>query len=456
MYTWKKHFFPGLFYLLILQFLLSFSFGDEAMGAELKPIRVVTPNGMTLLVVAQHSLPIVSVEVLVQSGSLYDPAGKPGLSNLTAGLLDEGTAGRSALEITDALAAVGARLSVRASYDYVTAGLRVLKKDVETGFDLLSDILVHPVFDSSEFKRVRTIILGEIQAEKDQPHAIARQAFRKITFGSHPYYHPVKGFEESLPEIKQADLVSFHRKHYRPNNAIISIVGDVTLQEAEVLVQKYFGKWKKGTLDPPKIEPAHALRSKKVRKIEKDLSQATVILGHVGIKRTNPDYYAVRVMNYILGGGGFSSRMMREIRDNQGLVYSIYSSFSGNQDPGPFSVTFQTENGNARKAIEGILLEINRIREEDVSKEELSEAKAYLVGSFPLRMDTTRKVASLLPQIEFHNLGLHYLKEYAELINRVTVNDVRRVAKKYLHPDHYALVLVGRQKEIGLEGSIEQ
>jgi zinc protease len=449
----KKRFFPGLFLLLILQSFLSFSFQDEAIGAELKPIRVVTPNGMTLLIVEQHSLPIVSVEVLVRSGSLYDPSGKAGLANLTAGLLDEGTARRSAVEITDAVAVIGAGLSVRASYDYVTTGLRVLKKDVETGFDLLSDILIHPVFDASEFKRVRNIILGEIQAEKDQPHAIARQAFRQITFGRHPYYHPVKGFEESLSEIQRADLASFHHQYYRPNNAIVSIVGDVTPQEAEALVHKYFGKWEKMTVALPEIEPSKPLQSKNIIKIEKDLSQATVILGHVGIKRSNADYYAVRVMNYILGGGGFSSRLMSEIRDNQGLVYSIYSSFSGNQDPGPFSVTFQTENGNARKAIGGILLEINRIREEDVSKKELSEAKAYLVGSFPLRIDTTRKVASLLPQIEFHNLGLHYLKEYKKLINRVTVADIRRVAKKYLHPDKYALVLVGRQKEIGLEGS---
>lgn len=456
MHTWKKRRFAGLFLILSLHSFLSLSFLHEAIGAELKPIRVVTPNGMTLLIVAQPSLPIVSVEVLVRSGSIYDPIGKAGLANLTAGLLDEGTAGRSAVEITDAFAAVGARLSVRASYDYVTTGLRVLKKDVETGFDLLSEILIHPVFDANEFKRVRSIILGEILAEKDQPHAIARQAFRQMAFGTHPYHHPVKGVEESLPGIKRADLVSFHHQYYRPNNAIISIVGDVTPQEAEALVQKYFGKWEKGEVPSPKIEPPKPLRSKKVREIDKDLSQATVILGHVGIKRTNPDYYAVLVMNYILGGGGFSSRLMSEIRDNQGLVYSIYSRFSGNQDPGPFSVTFQTENGNARKAIEGVLLEINRIRKEDVSKKELSEAKAYLVGSFPLRIDTTRKVASLLPEIEFHKLGLHYFNEYAGLLNRVTVGDVRRVARKYLHPDKYALVLVGRQKEIGLEGSAQK
>ncbi len=451
MQPWKKYSPAGLFFILVFYSFLSLSFPHESFRAELKPIRVVTPNGMTLLVVTQHSLPIVSVEVLVRSGSIYDPTAQAGLANLTAGLLDEGTAGRSAVEISDAIAAVGARLSVRTSYDYVTTGLRVLKKDVETGFDLLSDILIHPVFDVKEVKRVRTIILGEILAEKDQPHAIARQAFREITFGSHPYHHPVKGFKESLHEIKQSNLVAFHRKYYRPNNAIISSVGDVTVQEAETLVKKYFGKWEKGTVPSLEFKPSKPLRSKKIRKIEKNLSQATVILGHVGIKRSNDDYYAVRVMNYILGGGGFSSRLMSEIRDNQGLVYSIYSRFSGNQDPGPFSVTFQTENGNAPKAIEGVLSEINQIREKDVSKKELSEAKAYMVGSFPLRIDTTRKVASLLPQIEFHNLGLHYLKEYAELINRVTVADVRRVAKKYLHPDQYVLVLVGKQKEIRLE-----
>ncbi|MFQ5579118.1 MAG: M16 family metallopeptidase [Nitrospiria bacterium] len=451
MRTLKKHLYSGVFFILILQSFLFFSFRQEAIGAEMKPIRVVMPNGLTLLIVEQHSLPIVSVEVLVRSGSIYDPTGKSGLANLTAGLLDEGTAGRSAVEITDAVAGIGARLSVHASYDYVTTGLRVLKKDVEAGFELLSDILIHPAFDGKEVDRVRSMILGEILSEKDQPYAIARQAFRQMTFGSHPYHQSVKGSEESLSEITRTDLATFHQQYYRPNNAIISVVGDVTPQEAEALVQKFFGRWEKEAIAPLEVEPTPALRSKKVSKIDKDLSQATVMLGHVGIKRSNPDFYAVRVMNYILGGGGFSSRLMAEIRDNQGLVYSVYSRFSGNQAPGPFSVTFQTENRNARKAIEGVLLEINRIRDKEVSEKELAEAKAYLVGSFPLRIDTTRKVASLLPQIEFHKLGLDYFKAHAELLNRVTVADVRRVAKKYLHPDHYALVLVGRQKDIGLK-----
>lgn len=430
-----------------LLFLLLFIFPGGAAAAEIKPKRIVTENGMTVLLVEQHSLPIVSMEALIDAGAIYDPNEKAGLATLTASLLEEGTKKRSAPQISDAVDFIGANLSASADQDFMTADLKVLKKDAEAGADLLSDILINPVFDPKEVERVRNNLLGGLLAEKDQPQVIAERAFRNIIFGSHPYHNPVNGREETVPKISREEIVAFHRDFYRPNNMILSIVGDLSEKEAMALVAKYFGKWEKRPVPFPKIAPPSPFGTKKIELIEKELAQATVALGHVGIERSNPDYYAVLVMNYILGGGGFSSRMLSDIRDNRGLVYSIYSRFDANRQPGDFKVSLQTKSGSANEAIDGVLQEIKKIRSAPVTDAEISEAKAYLVGSFPLRLDTTGKLAGLLSAVEFYRLGLDYLKKYPDYINKVTKEDVLRVAQKYLHPDQYALVVVGNQNE---------
>ncbi len=422
-------------------------FSSAAAAAEIKPKRIVTENGITLLLVEQHSLPLVSVEALIDAGAIYDPNEKAGLAALTASLLEEGTKKRSAPQISEAVDFIGANLSASADEDFMTADLKVVKKDAEAGLDLLSDILINPIFDPKEVERVRNNLLGALIAEKDQPQVIAERAFRNIIFGNHPYHHPVNGREETVPKITREEIAAFHRDFYRPNNMILSIVGDLSEKEATDLVKKYFGKWEKRPVPFPKINPPSPFGTKKVELIEKELAQATVVLGHVGIERSNPDYYAVTVMNYILGGGGFSSRMLSDIRDNRGLVYSIYSRFDAKRQPGHFAVSLQTKSGSANEAIEGVLQEIKKIRSAPVTDDEISEAKAYLVGSFPLRLDTTGKLAGLLSAVEFYRLGLDYLKKYPEYVNKVTKEDVLRVAQKYLHPDAYALVVVGNQNE---------
>ncbi len=422
-------------------------------AAALKPSRFVTKNGMTLLVIPQPSLPIVSVQVLVRAGAVLDPEAKAGLANMTASLLEEGTLSRSATEISEAVDFIGADFGASASKDYSTVELRVLKKDIETGFDVLSDVLMHPRFDEKEVARVQKQVLGGIQAEQDQPGAIAMRAFQEAVYRSHPYRHAVVGHETSVPNITRADLVAFHEQYYRPNNTIIAVVGDVTEASAQKIVETYFGKWRPGKTTFPKVNLLPPLENKVLKRIDKDLTQATVMLGHPGIHRANPDYYAVLVMNYILGGGGFSSRLMADIRDDRGLVYSIHSRFSTNALPGDFSVSFQTKSGSTQEAITGVLQEMVSMQKTPVTEVELSEAKAYLAGSFPLRIDTTDKVATLLTAIEFYGLGLDYFETYAKTIHGVSQADVLRAAKKYLDPAHYALVVVGKQAEIDLEKS---
>ncbi len=438
-----------LFLLAILIFPLSST--ENLLAADLTPVRFETDNGMDVLTLEQNSLPIVTIQVLVKAGSVLDPKGKTGLANMTLALLEAGTETRTAMEISEATDFIGATLRTRASQDYVMLQLRLLKKDINAGMALLSDILINPAFIPEEIARIQKQITGNILAQQDQPGAIARIAFQEMVYASHPYRSPVIGREKSIASMTQRDLITFHQIYYRPNNTIVAIVGDIGEGETKDLIEKYFGNWEKQASSLPVIEAAEPIWQTELRTIEKDLSQATVILGHIGINRANPDFYAIHVMNYILGGGGFSSRMMSDVRDNKGLVYSIYSYFSTRHFPGAFAVSFQTKNSSVNEAIEAVLREINQMRNAAVTEEELSEAKAYLSGVFPLKIDTGKKLASLLAEIAFHNLGLDYFNNYQEQIMRVTREDVFHVAMKYLHPDRYAIVVIGKQDAIALK-----
>ena len=412
-------------------------------AAELNPVRFMMPNGLTVLVLEQHSLPIVQIHALIKAGSAHDPADMAGLANLTASLLDEGTVNRSAKQIAEQIEFVGGMLTARASQDFTTASTRVLKKDTELGFELLADILLHPIFPEAELDRVKSQLLGEILSEKDDPGQVAAKAFDELVFEGHPYRWPINGTDETLPKIKRHDVQQFFMHEYIPNQTILVIVGDLTVDQARALVSKRFGSWKRGDGGSRSAGTPHGIEKPIVRLIEKDLTQATVLVGHVGISRANPDYYAVTVMNYILGAGGFSSRLMETIRDNQGLAYSVGSHFEANLMPGAFHVSLQTRNEAANQAITGVLTELNRIREAPVTEQELTDAKAYLIGSFPLRLDTISKLAEVLGLVEFYGLGLDYFSRYPKLIEQVSKEDVLRVAKQYLHPNRYALVVVG-------------
>ena len=374
-------------------------------ASDIVPTKFVTPNGMTVLVLEQRFLPIVEVHALVRSGSAQDPPEKSGLANLVASLLDEGTTSRSSKQLAEQIDFVGGALEVKASEDFTSASVRVLKKDVELGFTLLADILQHPAFHKPEFERIRSQILGEMASDNDDPGHVAMKAFNQLVFHGHPYRWPLNGTEESLSKITHADVVGFYSREYTPNQVILTVVGDESTDQVTGLTQTHFGSWKKSPTPPRNVKHAPPVEKKTVQLIEKDLTQSNVILGHGGISRNNPDFYAVTVMNYILGAGGFSSRLMDSIRDKQGLVYGIMSHFDARLMPGSFWVNFQTRTEATNQAIQGVLSEMKNIRETPVTDQELSEAKSFLIGSFPLRLDSTAKLAQVLAQVEFYGLG---------------------------------------------------
>jgi zinc protease len=333
--------------------------------------------------------------------------------------------------------------------------LSVLKKDIHLGFDLLSDVLLNPSFPEDELDKKRERVKGRLKAQEEDPRFVASKEFKKSVFGSHPYGRLVAGSDKTLDKITRSDLVEFHKTFYTSNNAIMSVVGDVTANEVKNLLERYFLEWESGELKEfPSLEPATG-KKKEMIIIDKELTQANIVLGHVGIRRDNPDYYAVSVMNYILGGGGFASRLMQNIREEKGLVYDIHSIFSADKYSGSFQVVLQTKNESANTAIEEILEEMIMITKQPVSDEELSDAQAFLTGSFPMRIETSSRIATFLVAVEFYELGIDYIDKYREYINSVTKDDVLRVAKKYLDAKNVVLVVVANQQEAALKKKFE-
>lgn len=433
------------FCILILLLLLT-----DAHALEIK--KQTLANGLTVLHAERHSLPIVMITLLIKTSPLNEPEDKAGIAYLTAKMLTEGTTKRKSSEISEEIEFIGASLDASIGSDYTTISLSILKKDIERGFDLLGDIILNPSFPEDELRRKKEIIKGSLRQSEEDPSFVASRAFIKEVFHHHPYGRLVNGSIESIDNIKRDDIVEFYKKHYMPDNAILSVVGDITAEELNSLIKKYLGQWKPEVGVPGRSQElkVSAQKGPKIVIINKDITQANIILGHLGIARDNPDYYAVSVMNYILGGGGFASRLMKVIRDDMGLTYSIYSSFSANKQPGQFEVEVQTKNESAGIVIKEILKQINRMRAELVTDNELEDAKSYLTGSFPRRLETSRRIADFLAAVEFYNLGDDYIERYPDYINRITKEDILRVARRYLDPENYVLVVVGNKEKLRL------
>ncbi len=422
-------------------------------GARAMEVKKYTgPNGLLVVQVEQHSLPIVMATLLIKASPLDEQPDKAGVANLTSKMLTEGTVQKSAAELNEDIEFLGASLETATNYDYTTVSLSVLKKDIDTGFALFSDVVLNPAFKEDDLKRKKDLVLGAFKQKEEEPSFVAKKAFLQGVFGTHAYGRPVEGDEATVKGLNREDVAHFYHMHYLPGNAVLCVVGDLTTGELDALIKKYFSPWQghaaQHAVSPHKEKTTIGITGVKRVLINRAISQANIILGHKGIARDNPDYYAVTVMNYILGGGGFASRLMKVEREEMGLTYNIRSSFAANKEPGQFEVEVQTKNESGGTVVEETLGQIRKIRSGPVSDQELADAKAYLTGSFPLRLETSRRVADFLAAVQFYGLGDDYIRKYPAYINSVTKEEVLRVANKYLNTENYVLVIVGNQKEI--------
>jgi zinc protease len=429
---------------------------SDACALMLQAERSVHESGMVIIHSFRDKLPVVRINILIKAGSVDDPLGKAGLASFTAAILDEGTKKRTSQEISEEIEFVGGSLSAGADVDYTALRLSVLKKDIDTGFGLLADILLNPAFRSKDFKRQRELYLGRIRQEEEDPSNLAWKAFIRALYPGHPYGQEVHGNAQSIRSLTRREVSAFHKTHFTPGNAVLVAVGDISREELDSLVSKYLGAWlerAKGTASKSENAafPEFPSVDGKLVLTERDVTQASLVMGHAGVPRSHPDYYAIQVMNYILGGGGFSSRLMDRVREDLGLAYGIYSGFVAYMDGGYFFVEVQTKNSAARQVLDEIRKAMSLMREQGATEAELADAKAYLTGSLPRRMNTTSKTASLLGAAELYDLGLDYPEKYMEAVNAVSLEDVLRVAQERLNPDALVVAATARLKEANLD-----
>lgn len=421
--------------------LLLLAFPAHAAGPLAE--REILPNRAVLLVAERPAIPIVVLRVSVPAGSVHDPADGLGLANLTATLLTRGTTRRSGPELDRAIEFVGGSLEAGAGRDGATVTLSVLKKDLSLGLDLLAEVLQQPVFPPDELARKVADIQGALRRSEQSPETLAGRALGPMIFPGHPYGRPSAGTIESVGKLTREQVIAFYRLHYRPDGASIVAVGDVTVVEIrQALMQRLSGWSAPPSALPPVPKPAPTARAE-TRTIKRDLSQTTVLLGRPSIRQDDPDYFPLAVATYVLGGGS-ASRLYTRVREERGLAYSVYSTVQPGRYGSSYVVSLQTRTDSVALAVQLVREEMARIGREPIAEAELELAKSYLIGSFPLRLDTSGKLAGFLGAVEENGLGLDYPDRYRERIGRVTVADVRRVAAKYLDPGTFSSVMVGQ------------
>ena len=406
-------------------------------------------NGLEIAVVEMHEVPVVDIQLVVDAGSVRDPADLPGLATFTANMLDEGAGRRSALDIADEAAYLGAQLSTSAGYDVATVSLHVPKRRLGPALDLLADVVLRPTFPDSEISRQRDLRRTQIMQQRDQPVVMANLAFPAVVFGSaHPYGRPLNGTEASTEELARDRVARFYEGYYRPNDARLLIVGDVTLADARRLIGERFGGWARAdvAVASPAAPPAPAARM--VYLVDKPgAAQSVVRIGHVGVPRVTPDYFALQVLNTILGGS-FTSRLNQNLRETHGYTYGAGSSFSMRRMAGPFTASASVVTAKTDSSLIEFLKELRRIREEPVPQAELDKAKAYITLGLPGDFETTAGAAAQFRDLLTYGLPLDYYNAYIPRINAVTAADVQRVARHYIDPAHFAIIVVGDKSQV--------
>jgi predicted Zn-dependent peptidase len=406
-------------------------------------------NGLDVFLVEFHDLPLVDFNLMIKTGGAANPPEKAGLADLTANMLDEGTKTRSALAIADQVASLGATLSTGSTWDASNISLQTLTKNLEPALALLADVILNPAFDDKEFARVRDNLTTAITRRKDSPPTVANLALARLLYGpKHPYGWPMTGVEESIKKLTPADLRAFYEAYYRPGNAVLIVAGDTSEAALRGKLEAAFGKWRGHRGAARKLPaPAGAASATRAFLIDKaDAPQSSIRVGGIGIERTNPDYFPVTVMNLILGGGFY--RLDLNLREGKGWTYGARSTFDSRRTPGPFSAGGEFVAPHSADSVAEILKEVNGLRDADVTDAELARAKDQIVKSYPARFATRANVAAQLAELAIFGLPDSYVTDYTTRIAGVTKADVRRVARKYLDPGKFTIVVVGDKKTV--------
>ncbi len=432
--------FPGLF-LATFTLLLAASVRAEPV----LPLETwQTDNGAKVLFYASDSLPMVDARITLDAGSARDPAGKGGTASLTADLLEEGTTERGAKAIADGFARVGAQFSVNASLESATVQLRSLNQSdwLWPAVELAGEVVAQPAFDSGDFERERDRQLRGIESRQQSASAVAQDTLRKAAFGDHPYAHPTDGSIDSVERIEHADVRDFHARHYVARNATVVIVGDLDRAEARRLAETLTAGLPAGTPAAPLPEVPEIGTSRTLH-VDFPSEQSTVLVAHEGVRRKHEDYLPLYVGNHILGGSGFASRLMSELREKRGLAYSTYSYLVPLRAGGRFVMGIQTRNDQVEKALDLMTGELRRFIEEGPTDEELEDSQANLIGGFPMRLNSNAKISEQIGALAFFGLPLDYFDTYTQRVDAVKAEGVRKAFERHVAPGHRIVVIVG-------------
>jgi zinc protease len=410
--------------------------------AATKVQAVTSPLGITAWLVEDHSLPVVTLDVSFRGGAALDPADKSGLAALTADLLDEGAGELDSEAFQGRLEDLAASLDVEAGADDTGISLRSITANLAPSLELLHLALTAPRFDAPAVARVRGQLLDELAREQRQPQYISGRLWFRNVFGDHPYARSREGTPESIARIGVDDMRALVKSHFVKSAILIGVVGDVTPETLRPLLDHAFGDLPAQAAEGAVPEAAVAAKTPLLL-ARLPIPQSVVTFGQPGIKRVDPDWYVLYVVNHILGGGGFSSRLTQEVRVKRGFAYSIYSSLDPLRHAGLIIGSVATENAHVAQSIELIRAEWQRMRDDGPTAQELADAKTYLTGSYPLSLDSTGSMAATLVGIQRDGLGIDYLDQRNTLIDAVTLDDARRVARKLLDPGQLSFVVVG-------------
>jgi predicted Zn-dependent peptidase len=416
------------------------------------------PNGLRLLVVEHHELPVADLTLVVRTGYEADPRQHEGLASLTAALLDEGTGTRNALQIADQQAFLGVRLNTSAAWDMSTVSLHTPTAQLDSALALFADIVLNPTFPQAELDRLRLERQTLLTQMKDRPTAIADQAYATILFGEdHPYGRPTLGTEASIKRITQSDIRAHYQEYYRPNNATLIVVGDVRPADIQRRIAALMGRWQRRNILAPVVtkSPARSntLPRTTVFLIDKaGAPQSSIRVGMIGVARSTADYFPLLVMNTVLGVP-FTSRLMQNLRETHAYTYGAWSRFDMRRDAGPFVAQAEVVAGKTDSALVQFMKELRTIRD-TVPQAELQRAKRYLQLQLPSLFEATGDIAYQLTPLAVYGLPLNFYNSYVQRIDEVTQADVQRVARKYIDPDRLSIVVVGDRKQI--ENGIRQ
>jgi len=400
------------------------------------------PNGLQVIAVLHHEQPAVSVRLLVRAGSVQDPPGKVGVARLAAALLDQGTTSRSAQEIADHIDFIGGALATGSGSDLSFVNVVVMKDSFDVGMNLLVDVARNPAFSAEEIDRQKEQAISTLQVSGNDPDYVASVLLDRLVYGFHPYGLPNGGTPETLASIMRADLQAFHQRHFVPNNMILAIVGDVTSEEAFAAAERAFGRWPRADVPTVAVvEPPPPTR--RIVVVDKpDAVQTEIRIGQLAIPRKHDDYMAFDLAVKILGGEG-ANRLHRVLRSERGLTYGAQADSEARKQAGHLVAETDTRTETTGEALRLMVEEFSRLQRDRVSQNELSDAQAYLAGSFPLTIETPGDIAAQVLNVVFYDLPVEEIGTFRERVQAVRPDDVQRVARQYVRPDRLSIVLVG-------------